>query len=269
VAYIGYVRIEEGGIQSFVMLLIIKKEDDMKASILNKINIVSFSLFLFSSTILFAQGKGTTKAEFFDKKVIIIDEVTENGKTDSTRSEIDASENYTAIRGDEFTLSFLISKYNRKGENEQKIPYVNLTRKLFLNEIVTFIKRDTIQLPDQVVATGDHFTFITQGESHKSDIWVDERGIIILCTMLSLENESFICFQKNYSKNNNSGEICSLNNGQYWGTTKWEIIDFEKDVFTLNINAAIVRKFGGFKMTFQYKLDNHYNPKSYIEQWSL
>ena len=82
----------------------------MKVSLLKKEYYFPFLLMFFFTIVALAQEKGIKTASFLDRKVIIIEEETINGKTELNRSEIDVPEGYTAIC-EEFTSSFLISKY--------------------------------------------------------------------------------------------------------------------------------------------------------------
>ncbi len=245
----------------------------MKKILTVKLVFVSMTLFLFFSTIAIAQKKGTKKAEFFPEKVIVTDI---NEKGEIKKKEIKAPEGYTAIRGEIFTNAFPLSRFDKSGEKKQTIPVVNLSYKALHHCDVTYVGKDTIQLPDQVFATTDHFTVNikeTMEPEEKHDIWIDDRGYVVLYTFISLKKGPWegagIFYQKAHDRNMKKGSTCEIFNGQYIGSTEWQVIDSNKDILTLKFKSFFTKKMGGFTMSAEYKLDKKFNPKSYSESWYI
>jgi len=238
-----------------------------------KLVYISITLFFFLSTFAIAQKKGTKKAEFFPEKVIVTDI---NEKGEAKKREIEAPKGYTAIRGDIFTDAFAYSRFDKSGEKTQTLAVVNLSYKALHHYVVTYIGKETIQLPDQTFATANHFTVSvkeTSDPGDKNDIWIDDRGFLVLYTFISPKKGTWegagIIYQKSYDKNKSSGSTCDIFNGQYMGSNEWEVIDFGKESFTLKMKSFFTKKMGGFTMFVEYSLDKDFNPQSYSESWHI
>ena len=221
---------------------------------------------------LYSQNKGTREAEFFPQKVIFTD-IDENGK--STKKEIEAPKEYTAIRGDILTDAFVLSKFDKKGEKKQTIPVIKIYQKALHHYDVTYFGKETIQLPDKVFADVDHFTVFvkeTFDSTEIMDFWIDNRGCLVLCTMISMKDGpwkgAIVSYQESYDKNNKKGKICDLFNGQYIGFTEWQVEDYGNDLNKFKLTSVSTENMGGFSMTIEYSLDKKFNPKSYTEHWT-
>ena len=178
------------------------------------IKLFKLNMFFLPLTILFcfnnvaiAQKKGIKKAEFLPEKVIITEEIDAKGESETKEKQVEAPKGYTAIRGDEFTLAFPLSKFDHTGDNEQTIPVVNLSYKALHHWIVTFVGKDTIQLPDQVFAITNHYTSYREESMQpedKTNIWIDDRGFLVLSTMI-YKKEQIMFYQEAYDKDKNKG----------------------------------------------------------------
>ena len=182
-----------------------------------------------------AQKRGMKKAEFFPEKVIITDS---DDKGKSTAITIEAPKGYTAIRGDGFTDAFCLSKFDRAGDSTQILPVVNLSKKALHHYSTSYLGRDTIQLPDKIIAVVDHFSVNvkeTFGPGIQHEMWIDDRGYLVLSTLRSCEAPwvgAWVIFQESYEKEKMKGKTSDIVNGQYTGSTAWEVADSLPELFT-------------------------------------
>jgi hypothetical protein len=229
-----------------------------------------------SSTLLtttaFSQKTGIKKAEFFPEKVIVTEEVTTNGEVETTITEIEAPKNYTAMRGDRFLFALPAGKFDRNGKKKQTIAVVNLSTKSLQHFDYTYVGKDTIQLPDEVITTADHFSVFVKdfnSKKDKNDIWLDNRGFLVLQVASMPKHGSELGYQESYNKNNNSGVIRSLGNGQFSFITKWQVNKDDNENLTINVNTIMSERNGGFSMSIEYIIDKEFNPLSYVEHWEV
>jgi len=244
----------------------------MKNTFIMKIVYLSFIIIVLISTLAIAQKNGTKNAEFLSEKVIITEEISTHGESESQKKEIEAPKGYTAIRGDGFTDTFPLIRYDRNGAKEQTFPVINLSYNALHHYLVTYVGKDTIELPDQVIAITDHFTVYVKETSEpedKFDVWIDDRGFLVLYSTISAKDGAWVAYQEAYDKDKNKGIIRALLNGQYFGYTEWAVVDSSKDFFMLKLQTLASKKMGGFKMSVEYSLDKDFNPRSYIESLNI
>ncbi len=213
--------------------------------------------------------KGSKKAEFFPEKVIITDI---NEKGEIKKKEIEAPTGYTFVRGDGISDALAYKKYNRGGEKKQTLPVVNLSYEALHHLEITYVGKDTIQLPDKVIAKVDHFSGRvkeTFKQEDKAEDWIDDKGKIVLATFSSPKRGDWISYEETYQEGKNKGIIRFLKNGQYFGSTEWEITESENGGSVVKLETITSKLMGGFTMTVEFRLDQDYNPITYIEHWKI
>jgi hypothetical protein len=239
----------------------------MKYNSIFKLKLILFVLIFIFINLGYAQENGTKKINFLERKVIIEEEAP-NSSIGSRKKEIEAPEGYTAIGGEEFTPCFLIAKYNMNIAGEQLIPFINLSYEQLQHCIIKHINKETIQLPDKITVLCDHFNLFikeTMDINDKFDVWSDEKGFVVLSSVITLKKDSFISYQEKYQKDKTKGTFLSIFNGQYAGSTEWEIINLNNDDILFKILSSSANNLGGTTASFDYTSDKNKNLKSCIE----
>jgi hypothetical protein len=211
---------------------------------------------------------GTESFEFLRDKVIITERYA-NGEV--YNNEVEAPEGYLIVRGEGFTDAHPLNKYDHKMGGEQSIPVVNVSHQLLVHYVTAYKGKETIQLPDQVWVTADHFSVkipeLDPENDKVTDYWIDERGYLVLFTERSKE-ASWIYFQESYNNQVDEGQIRMIKNGEYFATTRWFVSKTQEGVSTLKLNSEGFEAISGyFSMSCDFKWDDEHQPLSYLECW--